>query len=70
MLLKRLTPRAPADQVTEPEIKDIRKIFIKQRIFAESTSSINTGKNNKPTQLQLLESSYNLRYELPINKGN
>jgi hypothetical protein len=62
--------RSSTDQVLRPEIENIRKVFIKQRIFAESTSSINTGKNNKPTQLQLLESSYNLRYELPINKGN
>jgi hypothetical protein len=69
-MLKAFLRRSPTTQVTEPERESIRKIFIKQRIFAESVAAVNTSKSNKPTQLQLLESSYNLRYELPINKGN
>ena len=54
-------PQWDIDNLTPEQIKTVKDFFIRQRIFSES---------HKKTQLQLLESSYNLRYELPINKGN
>jgi hypothetical protein len=64
-------PLSSTSVLTQPQIQEIKNIFIQQRVFVESVVVIKREtKNNKPTQLQLLESSYNLRYELPINKGN
>ena len=62
----------PSSKLENSQILNIKQIFLQQRVFAESTIAIDKKYNtkNKPSQLQLLESSYNLRYELPINKGN
>ncbi len=54
-------PLTSTTPLTQQQIETIKRQFIQLRIFTES---------HKKTQLQLLESSYNLIYELPINKGN
>lgn len=62
----------PLSKLEDSQILNIKQVFLQQRVFTESTIVIDRkyNTNNKPSQLQLLESSYNLRYELPINKGN
>jgi len=54
-------PQWDPKNITPEQINTVKEFFIQRNIFTES---------HKKTQLQLLESSYNLIYELPINKGN
>lgn len=55
---------ANPNNLTADEINNIKRIFINSKVFNEQIYK------NKKSQLNFLIDSYNMRYEVSINKGN
>lgn len=52
------------DNLTSNQINQVKDIFVKSKVFNEQAYK------NKKSQLNFLIDSYNMRYEVSINKGN
>jgi len=58
------SPQVNLSNLTADQINNIKRIFINSKVFNEQIYK------NKKSQLNFLIDSYNMRYEVSINKGN